>query len=310
MRARRELILAVLLVALLGTAWALEPRFVTLRAQGILAAHAWELAILAVPMLLIVISGGIDLSVGSMVALSAVTFGLLHERGWPLEACAFAALLAGVSQGAVNGFFVAKLRVHPLLVTLATMAAFRGLAEGVSLARPLSGYPETFQGLAQGLVPPLAFVALAAAAHLSLTRMQFGRRVIAIGTDETVSRFTRLAVDRTKFLLYLLSGAACGMAAVLTVARNNTAKADLATGVELDVITAVVLGGASIHGGRGTVLGLVLGLAVIHQTRQFVSWHWKQSDLNLIVIGGLLIVTVLLDTLSRGRKGVRIEQDA
>lgn len=299
MKWSREATLFVVLVALLAVAAVYEPRFVTLKTQTLLAAHSWELAIVAVPMLLIIIAGGIDLSVGSMVALSAVTLGLLHERGWPIAASVSAAVLVGAMAGAVNGWLIARTRVHPLLITLGSMAAFRGIAEGISLARPLSGYPEGLLALSAGMTPMLVFVGSAGLAHGLLTRLRLGRWIVATGTDETVSRFSKTPVDRIKVLLYSLSGLACGVAGVLLVARNNTAKADVGLGMELEAITAVVLGGASIEGGRGRVLGLVLGLALIHETRQFVSWHWRQSELNLLVIGGLLIVAVLFDRLSR-----------
>lgn len=299
MKWSREATLFVVLVALLAVAAVYEPRFVTLKTQTLLAAHSWELAIVAVPMLLIIIAGGIDLSVGSMVALSAVTLGLLHERGWPIAASVTAAVLVGAMAGAVNGWLIARTRVHPLLITLGSMAAFRGIAEGISLARPLSGYPEGLLALSAGMTPMLVFVGSAGLAHGLLTRLRLGRWIVANGTDETVSRFSKTPVDRIKVLLHTLSGLACGVAGVLLVARNNTAKADVGLGMELEAITAVVLGGASIEGGRGRVLGLVLGLALIHETRQFVSWHWRQSELNLLVIGGLLIVAVLFDRLSR-----------
>lgn len=303
MKWSREATLFVVLALLMVVAAVLEPRFVTLRTQTLLAAHAWELAIVAVPMLLIIIAGGIDLSVGSIVALSAVTLGLLHERGWPVAASAVVAVGVGALAGAVNGWLIARTRVHPLLITLGSMAAFRGIAEGISLARPLSGYPENLLALSAGMTPALVFVVAAASAHVLLVRLRLGRWVIAMGTDETVSRFSKTPVDRIKVMLYTLSGLACGVAAVLLVARNNTAKADVAMGMELEAITAVVLGGASIEGGRGRVIGLVLGLALIHETRQFVSWHWRQSELNLLVIGGLLIGAVLFDRFSLVRRG-------
>jgi rhamnose transport system permease protein len=305
----REWTLLALLLGLLAYARAVDPAFVTWRAQSLLASHAWELAILAVPMLLIVISGGIDLSVGSTLALSAVAFGMLVERGAPLAAAVPAALLGGAALGAANGWFVAKLRVHPLLVTLATLAAFRGIAEGISLARPMSGYPEGFQAFSSGKLAGLPYpgwfflgLALLAAALLGWTVA--GRWLFAIGHNETAARFSGIPVARVKLAIYAFSGLCAGLAALVLVARTNTAKADLATGLELDVITAVVLGGASIEGGKGSVAGLVLGVALIHQTREFVSWHWKQSELNLLVIGGLLVVSVLAERLFERRSRV------
>lgn len=297
MRWTREASLSLALIALLVVAALLEPRFVTVRTQALLAPHSWELAIVAVPMLLIVVSGGIDLSVGATLALSAVTLGLLHEQGVPVGLAALGAISVGTIAGALNGVLIARTRVHPLLVTLATMAAFRGVAEGVSLARPLSGYPEGLLRLGEGQGAGIAFALVALLTHLLLTRHRVGRWIYAMGSDEQVSRYSKTPVDRIKLGLYTLSGGACGLAAVFMVARNNTAKADLGMGLELEAITAVVLGGASIEGGRGRVIGLLLGLALIHEARQFSSWHWKQSEINLLVMGGLLIGALLLDRL-------------
>jgi rhamnose transport system permease protein len=298
----REAALAVLLILLMVTANALEPKFVTMRAQGLLATHLWELAIVAVPMLLIIIAGGIDLSVGAMVALAAVTLGLLFERGTPATVAALVAIAVAGAAGFANGWFVAKLKVHPLIVTLATMAVFRGLAEGLSLARPISGYPASFLAISQNNVPGYLFAGFALVTGFVLARTKFGRGVVAIGMEETAARFSGIPVARIKLVLYALSGLVCGLAGVILVARNNTAKADLGVGLELEAITAVILGGARIEGGRGKVLGLVLGLLLIHETREFVSWHWKQNELNMIVIGSLLIVTVLLERLLAARR--------
>jgi rhamnose transport system permease protein len=127
--------------------------------------------------------------------------------------------------------------------------------------------------------------------------MVFGRSLYAIGYNETASRFSGVRVARIKLILYTLSGVAAAVAALLFVSLRNTAKADVGEGIELDVITAVVLGGTSIFGGRGTAIGTLLGLLLIHETREFVSWYWNDSVLILIVIGGLLIASVLLNSL-------------
>lgn len=296
----REAVLIGLLIALMVVAFVLEPRFVTVRSQMLLASHLWELAIVAIPMLLIIMIGGIDLSVGAMVALCAVALGLLFERGMSPFLAGLLAVGVGGLLGLANGWFVAKMKVHPLIVTLATMAAFRGIAEGISLARPISGYPESFQNLSQGKFagipyPALVFFLIATLAWFVLSRARFGRWIVAIGTEENVARFSGIPVARVKMILYGFCGIVCGLAAVLMVSRNNTAKADLGMGLELEAITAVVLGGASIDGGKGKVLGVALGLLLIHETRQFVSWHWKQSELNLVVMGGLLIATLLVE---------------
>jgi rhamnose transport system permease protein len=260
------------------------------------------LAIVALPLFLVILSGGIDLSVGSILALSGVTLGLLFERGVSPWLSSLAAIAIGGVAGSLNGWFIAKYRVHPLIITLASMAAFRGIAEGISLARPISGYPDSFQNLSQDKLlgipyPGWIFLSLALVVGFAVQRLRVGRWIRAIGNQEQASRYSGIPVDRIKLGLYTLSGILCGLAAVILVSRNNTAKADMGTGMELEAITAIVLGGVAIEGGKGKLLGVVLGLALIHETREFVSWHWKQSELNLMVMGGLLIGTLLLERL-------------
>ncbi len=156
--------LAAVLLLVFGIAASLDLAFVSASVQLELSAHAFELALIAIPMTFIVVSGGIDLSVGSTMALSAVVLGLLYERGTPVSLAALVGIVAGMAAGALNGYFVAKIRVHPLIVTLATLAAYRGLAEGISLGRPISGFPPAFLGFGSGniaglpipgLIPPL-----------------------------------------------------------------------------------------------------------------------------------------------------------
>jgi rhamnose transport system permease protein len=275
-----------------------EPRFMTWQAQSVLSTHLWELAIVVLPMFLIILSAGIDLSVGAMVALSAVVLGLTFEGGLALELAIFLAVAMGALLGMTNGTLITRLHVHPLVVTLATMAAYRGIAEGASQARAISGYPETFTRLAtqpwMGVVfPGWMFVVLLLLTGYVLARSNAGRWIVALGTAERATRFSGVPVDRLKVWLYTFCGLCCGLAAVLLVARNNTAKADLAMGMELEAITVVVLGGASINGGAGSIWGTVLALVAVHLVREFVSWHWQKNELVLIAMGGLLIVSVI-----------------
>lgn len=305
----RETALAVMLVALMLYARSVEPAFVTVRTQTLLAGHMWELALVALPMLLIIITGGIDLSVGAMIALAAVTLGLLHERGAPIAVACAGCIAAGGLMGWLNGKLMTVFRVHPLIVTLATMAAFRGIAEGLSSARAISGYPDGFLAISTktflGLTGPgWLFVVLLVGSYYLLTRSIAGRWLIALGTEERATRFSGIPVDRLKTWLYAASGAVCGLAAIVLVSRNNTAKADLAVGMELEAITVVVLGGANINGGSGSIAGTVLALLLVHQTREFVSWHWKQSEIILIVMGVLLLASVAIQRLMEARNRV------
>ena len=297
-----ELVLLLLLIALLIFARVTDPTFVRASVQLDLSTHVWELALLAIPMTLIIITAGIDLSVGSTMALCAVILGLAFESGFPIFAACGVAILTATLVGALNGFFVAKIHVHPLIVTLATLSAYRGIAEGISKARPISGFPQSFSFLGQGTLlhiplPAILFVIAAQFAAVVLGKTPFGRFLYAIGFNPAASRFSGIPVARIKFILYTLSGFLAGIAAIIFVSRRNTAKADIGSGMELDVITAVVLGGVSIFGGRGSIVGTILGVLLIHETREFVSWHWQRDELIPFVIGALLIASVLLNSL-------------
>ncbi len=204
-----------------------------------------------------------------------------------------------VAAGALNGFFVARVRVHPLLITLATLAAYRGLAEGISRARPISGFPDRFLELGSGAalgipIPLLILLPAILVVGVLATQSAWGTWIYAIGGNERAARYCGLPVDRVKFLLYTFTGTAAALCAIVFAARRNTAKADVGSGVELDVITAVVLGGSSIFGGRGTIIGTVLGVLLIHELREFISWRWGHDEIILIVIGATLIGSVLL----------------
>ena len=304
---RQEAVLLLLLVGLLLTAGRLSPAFLAAPAQVTLSTHVWELALLALPMTLVILTAGIDLSVGSTMALSAVVFGLCFAHGLPVWLGALAALLTGAAAGMLNGVFIAHVRVHPLIVTLATLAAYRGIAEGISLGRPFSGFPAGFARLGQGTllglpISGVLFLTALLVTAILLARTPLGLRLSAIGYNETASRYSGLAVTRIKLWLYTASGLTAAVAALLFVARRNTAKADIGTGMELDVITAVVLGGTSIFGGRGRLLGTVLGVLLIHETREFVTWQYARDELNLIVIGALLLLSVLADSLLAPRR--------
>ncbi|HTL29942.1 MAG TPA: ABC transporter permease [Tepidisphaeraceae bacterium] len=302
-----ELVLAVLLVGLMIVAWRIDPSFVSSGTQLELLTQVLEISLLALPMTLVIITAGIDLSVGSIMALSAVALGMSYQAHWPLGVGIALALITGVACGALNGIFVSYVKVHPLIVTLATLSAYRGIAEGISHAEPVSGFPESFAWIGQGTiaglpVPAIMFILFAIVCAVVLAKTPLGRAIYAIGFNETAVRFSGINIARIKLMLYTFAGAMSGLAAIVFVSRRNTAKADVGSGIELDVITAVVLGGTSIFGGRGNIVGTVLGILLIHETRQFVSWQWQSDELILIVIGALLIASVLLNTLLTRRR--------
>ena len=190
----------------------------------------------------------------------------------------------------------------PLIATLGTLALYRGIAEGISQARSVRGYPEWFYVLGQGKVlgvPTqlwlLGLVALVAAIVLAYTT--WGRTTYAIGSNEVAARFSGLGVDGTKIAIYSASGFAAALAAVIFVSRVSTTRSDMGTGIELDAITAVVLGGTSIFGGRGTIVGTLLGLILIQALKNGLSLAGVKSDGTVVLIGAVLILTILVSNL-------------
>jgi len=312
------LLAAMLVVGLLIAAKIDHKGFVSAGTQQGLFFDVWNMALLTLPMTLIIITGGIDLSVGSTMALSAVTMGFLYKiAGVPLGFAAVAAVGMGTLCGLFNGVVVAGLRVHPLIVTLATYSLFRGLAEGLSLGLAAAFKVTSVYNLPQGFGyvahhaflaghdewnPPLYavsmagwfFVVAALGFGIVLARTPFGRTLYAIGYNEKAARYSGLRVERSKLLVYALSGLMAGLVALNYCSYTYTAKADVGNDIELEVITAVVLGGTSIFGGRGRIIGTVLGVALIHETREFVSWHFHQDELVKVVLGALLILTVAI----------------
>ena len=298
--ARHETLLAVILaIALIGLG-AFNDRFLTLDNllnQGRLMT---EIGLIALPMTFVIITGGIDLSVGAIVGLCAVMLGYSWKTfGFPLPLAIAFALAVGGLAGFLNGFVITRVRVPPLIMTIATLALYRGLAEGVSQAHSVRGYPEWFYFLGQGDVfgvptQLLILIVLIVIAGVALDRTTFGRTLYAIGANETAARFSALNVDRTKLVIYTLSGFASAIAAVVLVSRVTTTRMDMGAGYELDVIAAVVLGGASIFGGSGTIWGTVIGLVMIQLLKNGLALTGVKGDATIVVIGVALILSVLI----------------
>lgn len=288
----QEAALAAAAVALLGVVLALDPSFLAPAVQASLAAPAWELALVALPMTWIVFTAGIDLSVGAAMSLAGVVLGLCLERGLPVPSAAGLALASGAGAGLANGLLATRLRAHPLVVTLASMAVLYGVAEGSSQGRPVSGFPPELAAAFGGAVPGAAVLVAAVLAFFLSTRTVAGRAAQATGANEVAARHSGYSVDALKVWLYSAAGLAAGFAALFYAARRNTVTAEIGRGFELDVVTAVVVGGTVVTGGRGTVVGTLLGVLVVHEARQFVSWRWERDELNLIVVGALLVLTV------------------
>jgi rhamnose transport system permease protein len=267
---------------------------------------AVEIGLLALALTPIIITGGIDLSVGSMMGLSAVVLGTLwRDAGLPLAVVIVVTLAIGALGGTVNALMIARFGFPPLIVTLGTFALFRGIAEGLTRGIDnYSGFPNGFLFLGQGyvgVVPTqlLVFIPAAVAIAVWVQRSTHGRSLHAIGLSSDGARYAGIPVGRRVASVYVCSGLVSSIAAVIYVAHLGQAKSDAGTGYELSAISAVVLGGASIFGGRGTVLGTLLGLFGIVILQNGLRLSAQPAELTGILTGVLLVATIGIDRVSR-----------
>lgn len=279
----------------------LSPFFLNARNLSRTSSDFMEIGLMMLPMVFIIITGNIDLSVASNMGMSASFMGLLHNLGVNIWIAALAALLLGSLGGMLNGYLVARVRLPALVVTLGTYAFYRGIAYGFLGDQAARGYPEAFTYLGQGrvfdtLIPfsVLLFLIMAVLFGLVLHRTIFGRYLYAIGSNENASLYSGVPVARIKFIIYTLSGFMAALAGLILAARFGSTRPDIGTGLELAVITAAVLGGVDINGGKGTMLGAVLSLLLIGLMRFGMGLLNIQGQVQGIVIGLLLILSILL----------------
>ena len=276
-----------------------------------------ELGLLALAMTPVIITGGIDLSVGSMMGLAAVVFGAAWQD-WRLTLveAASVAVLAGFAGGALNAFAIARLNLPPLIVTLGTFSLFRGIAEGITHgAVNYSGFPKSFlflgQGYLWGLIPVqlLFFLPILAGYAILLHRSIIGRALYAIGFGVAGARYAGIPVRRRVALVYVLSGLVSSLAAIIYVAHLGQAKSDVASGYELDAIAAVVLGGTSVFGGRGTIWGSVFGLFALSVLQNGLHLAALPSELTGVLTGALLIAAIGIDRFRRRATSATLDQE-
>jgi ribose transport system permease protein len=272
-----------------------------------LVARAFSfVAIAAVGQALVILTGGIDLSVGSVMGLAGVAAAWLASHGNPTVVVIGGAILAGVIVGLFNGMLVAKFAVPAFMVTLATLSIARGLVIAITGGVPISGLPPAVSFLGQGFwlgipMPVWALAVLALVMTLVLTRTRFGWYVYAIGGNEDATRLSGIRVHRVKIGVYLLAGMLAAFAGLLLTARLGVGESTAGLGYELDVIAATVIGGTSLRGGIGNVVGVIYGAALLAVVRNGlvlvgVTEYWQQ-----IAIGGVIAIAVLIDRFRIGR---------
>jgi ribose transport system permease protein len=307
------------LAALSAGLWILTPHFLTISNLLNVAEQTSINAVIAIGMTMVILSGGIDLSVGSVLALSGVVLGTALgttlgttggvRLGGELPTLLLAVTLAvgtGVGCGLINGALVSWGRLPPFIVTLGMMSIARGLALMVTEGRPVSGFEPAFRMLATGRigfvpVPVVITVVAYAAAQFVLTQTMFGRYVYAIGGNEEATRLSGVAVRFHKTMIYGVSGLTSAIGAVMLTARLNSAQPIAGTMYELDAIAATVIGGTSLVGGEGSLGGTLVGALIMGVLRNGLNLLGVSSFLQQVVIGSVIIVAVLIDTVIKRR---------
>jgi rhamnose transport system permease protein len=296
----REMGIVALLVLVVIVAMSTVNNFGSPVTVSYLLLDVAPILLIALPMALIMITGEIDLSVASIVGLSSVVVGTLTQGGVPFEIAAVVALLAGMIGGAVNGFLVTVVGLPSLAVTIGSMALFRGIAVGLLGTTAVTDFPEFWTDLARSKIEGtpiptimVPFIVLLIVFVILLHFTPFGRGIFSIGLNKEAAIFSGVSVNRTKFILFVLSGLVSAFAGIYFTLRFGTARGDNATGLELQVIAAVVLGGVSVFGGRGALHGVLAGVLLIGTLGSALRLANVSSDLITILTGALLVVSVV-----------------
>lgn len=294
------------LVVLCLVLWALTPHFLTISNLLNVAQQTTIVAIIAVGMTFVIITAGIDLSVGSMLAFSGVVMATLLVRGVPLPVALLVAIGTGLIGGALNGLLITIGRLPPFIATLGMMSIARGAALVFTEGRPVSGFSDGFRKIAVGEVlgipaPIIIMLVIYAMAHFVLTRTKLGRYTYAIGGNEEAAILSGVNVRLYKTLVYALCGALSGLAAIILTARLNSAQPIAGMMYELDAIAATVIGGTSLTGGEGTVIGTLIGALIIGVLRNGLNLLDISSFVQQIVIGAVIVIAVLLDMALKSR---------
>lgn len=298
---RTDTALVLALVAVIIWATFSVPYFAQPFTYSTLLLNIAPILLMVLPVTLIIVTGEIDLSVGSVLGVSSAILGLLFQHGFPLAAAAAISVLAGVVIGAFNGFMVAVVGVPSLAVTIGTLALFRGVAVGMLGTTAVTSFPsETSLWLRAnigGTAVPRVMVGIAILTVLFgvlLHATTFGRGIFAIGLSSETALFSGIAVNRTKLLLFTASGAVAAATGVLYTLLYGNAIGSNGIGLELQVVTAIVLGGVSIWGGRGTLVGAIVGALLIGTLSKALQLLHVGSDVISVITGGALIFSVVV----------------
>jgi rhamnose transport system permease protein len=299
-----ELALLCLVFIVLVAGTVTSTYFATGENFAITAAGAVGLSLMVIPMTWLMIAEEIDLSIASVFGMCGVVFGLSIENGWPLTLAIVLAVVVGAVAGLINGFLTVDVGLPSLVVTVGTLALFRGIAYILLESRSVSKLPLSFTQFTQGniagtLIPNtfIVFVIVAIVAGIFLTRGSVGRKTYSAGSSVEVSRFSGIRVKLVKRGLFIFSGSIAGLAGVLYSGYVSSARANNGTGLELSVIAIVLIGGVSMYGGKGSFIGVMLSLLLVTTLTSWMTLGYVATNIQYTVIGLLMISAVVLPAL-------------
>jgi ribose transport system permease protein len=303
----REAGILLVLLALCAILSLIAPRFLTVKNLQNIARQFSVIAIMSVGMTYVIITAGIDLSVGSVVALSGCMTAWYLVDGYPIWLSVLIGLGLGALTGVVNGLLIVKINLAPFIATLGTMGIARGVVLALTMGYPIQPFPEEFQFFGRGSlgpipIPVVIMTIIILLGHIFLTRTTTGRYIFYVGSNPTAARLSGLKVGRILVLVYTLAGLLAGVSAVVLISRLTSAQSNMGMGWELDAIAAVVIGGTSLAGGEGSVLGSLIGAALMGVIKNAlillgVNVYWQS-----VVIGIVIVLAVGLDAWRQSRR--------
>jgi ribose transport system permease protein len=290
-------LLVIILIALMSFFTAQSPYFLTKLNLFNVLSQVSEIGLIAIPMTFIIISGAMDLSVGSIMGLAAVTMGFAFQAGVGIWISVILALFVGLMAGALNGLLIAKYKMQAIVVTIGTLVMLRGLVYVITEGKPISGYPSSFYFLGQGSILGIPFnvffmVMMFIIGYIIISRTRFGRYIYALGNNEEAVLYSGVNVVKIRFITFLVNGLISAIAGVLLVSRLASAEANLGNGIELDVITAVLIGGTHIFGGKGSLIGTFLGILIIGVLRNGLNLMGVSVLFQTVILGALILIAV------------------
>jgi rhamnose transport system permease protein len=298
---RWEWILVVLVITVIIINSNISPYFFKVTNLFDMTFNFMELGIVVLIMAFVIIIGQIDLSVGSNMALSSVVMGISYQMGLNIWIAMLLGLAAGTLGGFFNGIIITRVKIHSIIVTLATYSLYRGIAYVILEDKAVTGYPPKFLYIGQGYignspvpVELVIFVVLAILFGLILHKSTFGRYMYAIGNNELASRYSGIPVDRITVTIYTGSGFMSALAGVLFTSRISVTRPNIAETFLFEIVTIVLLGGVSIYGGEGSIIGVVLSLFLIGMTRRGMTLVNIPAETMSVVIGCILIIAILI----------------